>query len=64
MFFNGFTLLLCVLSFMAGVVWLHNLDKAIRKHDAKVREAQRKADNETDTPIYAKLSREWDDWKL
>lgn len=64
MFFNGFTLLLCIISFMGGAVWLHYFDKSIRKHDDKVREAQRQADLATGTPIHAQLKREWDDWEL
>jgi len=52
MFFNGFTLLLCVMSFMAGAVWLNSLDKAIRKAEAKKR-------SQSDTPIYDTMVRDY-----
>ena len=54
MFFNGFTLLLCALSFAGGFVYRSRIEVA-RKHYAEI---ERQRDLETGTPIGAQVARE------
>jgi len=50
MFFNGFTLLLCILSALLGATVSNYLRKGFEDYDLE---------HGSDTPIYDKLEREW-----
>jgi hypothetical protein len=62
-FFNGFDLLMCILSAMAGAVWMHYLIKSNEKFDREVaeRKAQRRANS--DTPIYDSMVDDFGDYR-
>lgn len=56
MYFNGFTLLLCLLSFAGGFVYRSRIE-VTRKHYAEIARERMRA---SDTPIHDKLASEWD----
>jgi hypothetical protein len=56
MYFNGFTLLLCLLSFAGGFVYRSRIE-VTRKHYAEIARQRILA---SDTPVYDQLASEWD----
>ena len=58
MFFNGFTMLLMIIAFMGGSVWMHYFTKSTDKYEAQVRERNRQADLATGAPIASELARD------